>query len=96
MILFSSAGRASSVDALRAGLSRGSRDMSVSLGAYNVVGCLVLLLTGALLLAGQRMDSGAGRCRFTLIAACLALVAADAGTATAPGARCASAPSEAT
>jgi len=76
VILFSSAGRALSVDALRAGLSRGSRDMSVSLGAYNVVGCLVLLLTGALLFAVQRMDSGAGRRRFTLIAAGLALVAA--------------------
>jgi len=95
MILFSSADRASSVDALRTGLSRGSSDLSVSLGSDNVVGGLVLLLTGALLLAGQRRDSGADR-RFTVIAACLAPVAADARTTTAPGARCASTPAEAT
>ena len=111
VILFSSAGRVLSVEAVLAGLSRstsllrvcgvlavivglvtvlgslhdplsaqgydvGSSDLSVSLGSYNMVGGLVLLLTGALLLAGQRMDSGAGRRRFTLIAAGLALVAA--------------------
>ena len=111
VILFSSAGRAFSVDALRAGLPRGtsllrvwgllavvvgltavvgslqdplaargynvgSSDLSVSLGSYNVVGGLVLLLTGALLLAAQRMDSAAVRRRFTLTAAGLAQVSA--------------------
>jgi len=165
VILFSSAGRVLSVEAVLAGLSRstsllrvwgvlavivglvtvlgslhdplsahgydvGSSDLSVSLGSYNVVGGLVLLLTGALLLAAQRMDSGAVRRRFTLTAAGLALVsaaslyvqlgfsdpvlggsatsaayllclaavalAAAARTTTAPGARRASTPSEAT
>ena len=111
VILFSSAGRVLSVEAVLAGLSRstslvrvwgglavgvgavtvlgslhdplaergyavGSSDLSVSLRSYNVVGGLVLLLTGSLLLAGQRIDSGAGRRRVTLIAAGLALVAA--------------------
>lgn len=110
VILFSSAGRVLSVEAVLGGLSRstsllrvwgvltvlvglvavvgslsdplaargydvGSSDLSVSLGSYNVVGGLILLLTGALLLVGQRMGSGAGR-RFILIAAGLALVAA--------------------
>ncbi|WP_248581657.1 hypothetical protein [Nocardioides sp. InS609-2] len=110
VILFSSAGRVLSVDALRAGLSRGttllrvwgaltvlvglvtvvgsfddplasrgyvvgSSDPSVSLGSYNVLGGLVLLLTGTLLLAGQRMDAVAGR-RLTLTAAVLASLAA--------------------
>lgn len=135
-ILFSSAGRVLSVEAVLAGLSRstsllrvwgvlavivglvtvlgslhdplaargydvGSSDLSVSLGSYNVVGGLVPLLTGALLFAGQRMDSGAGR-RFTLIAAGLALVAAASlyvqlgFSDPVPGARRASTPSEAT
>ncbi|MCY7400422.1 MAG: hypothetical protein LH477_05595 [Nocardioides sp.] len=110
VILFSSAGRVFSVEAVLAGLSRsmwlvrvwsvlavvvgavavlgslhdplaargyvvGSSGLSLSLGSYNVVGGLVLLLIGALLLAGQRMDSGAGHRRVTLIAAGLALVA---------------------
>ncbi len=64
-------------------------------GDWAVVGGLVLLVTGALLLAGQRMDSAAGRRRFTLIAAGLALVAADARTTTVLGPRRASARSEA-
>jgi len=96
VILFSFAGRALSVEAVLAGLSRstslprvwgllavivgltavGRSGLSESLGSDNVVGGLVLLLTGALLLAGQRLDSGAGRRRFTLNAAGLALVAA--------------------
>ena len=111
VILFSSAGRVFSVEAVLAGLSRstsllrvwgvlavvvgavaalgslddplaarghalGSSDLSVSLGAYNMVGAVVLLLIGALLLVAQRMDSGASRRRLTLIAAGVAFVAA--------------------
>ena len=110
-ILFSSAGRVLSVEAVLVGPSRstsllrvwgllavivglvsvlgslrdplaargydvGSSDLSVSLGSYNMVGGVLLLLIGALLLAGQRMDAGAGRRRVILIAAGLALVAA--------------------
>lgn len=110
VILFSSAGRVLSVDAIRAGLSRGkalmqmwgglsallglvtivgslndplaargyqvgSGDLSVSLGEYNVVGGLVLLLSGALLLAAPRVGAVAGG-RLAMTAAGLALVAA--------------------
>ncbi|CAN5543689.1 hypothetical protein BH10ACT10_BH10ACT10_00560 [soil metagenome] len=110
VILFSSAGRVLSVEAVLAGLSRstsllrvwgvlaafvglvaalgslhdplaargygvGSSDLSVSLGSYNVVGGLVLVLIGALLLAGHLPATG--RRRFPLlVAAGLALVAA--------------------
>ncbi len=76
------------------GLSRDSSDLSVSLGSDNVVGGLVLLRTGALLLAGQRRYSSAGR-RFTLIAVCLAPFAAAPQTTTVLGARCALTPAEA-
>lgn len=110
VILFSSAGRVVSVDAMRAGLSRGrtlvqvwgglsvllglvtivgslndplaargyqvgSSNLSVSLGEYNAAGGLVLLLTGALLLAAPRVDAVAGG-RLAMTAAGLALVAA--------------------
>ena len=110
VILFSSAGRVLSVDALRAGLSRGrtlvlvwgalavllglvslvgslddplaarghqvgSTDLSLSLGEYNAVGSLVLLLTGALLLATPRVGATTAA-RLASTAAGLALVAA--------------------
>lgn len=110
MILFSSAGRVLSVDALRAGIPGGrtlaqvwgglsvllgiltlvrslndplaargyqvgSGDLSVSLGEYNAVGGLVLLLTGALLLAAPRVGAVTGT-RLAMTAAGLALVAA--------------------
>ncbi len=110
VILFSSAGRVFSVDALRAGLSRGipllrvwgvlavlvglvavvgslddplaargyaigSTDLSISLGSYNLVGGLVLLLIGALLLATTRLGAGAGA-HAAMVAAVLASVAA--------------------
>jgi len=110
VILFSSAGRVWSMDALRAGLSRGSTlvqvwgglsvllglvtvvgslddplaargyhvgsgDLSVSLGAYNSLGGLILLLTGALLLAVPRVGAAIGA-RIARTAAGLALVAA--------------------
>jgi len=110
VILFSSAGRVLSVEAVLAGLSRstsllrvwgvlavlvglvavvgslsdplaargydvGSSDLSVSLGSYNLVGGLVLLLIGALLLATPRLGAVAGG-RAPLAAAVLASVAA--------------------
>ena len=110
VILFGSAGRVLSVDAVRAGLSRGralvqvwgglsvllglvtlvgslndplaprgyqvgSGDLSVSLGEYNAVGGLVLLLTGALLLAAPRAGAVTGA-RLAMTGAGLALVAA--------------------
>ncbi|WP_338748364.1 Rv1678 family membrane protein [Janibacter alittae] len=111
MILFSSAGRVLSTDAIRAGLSRGipvlrswgvlamlvglvavvgslddplaasgyevgSSDPSVSLGAYNLGGGLVLLLIGVLLLAASRPGSGAGGRATAMGAAVTATVAA--------------------
>lgn len=111
MILFSSAGRVLSTDAIRAGLSRGvpllrvwgvlamlvglvavvgslddplaasgyavgSSDPSVSLGTYNLVGGLVLLLIGALLLAASRRGAGAGGRAVAMGAAGMATVAA--------------------
>ncbi|MFZ1411661.1 MAG: hypothetical protein WAS07_09395 [Micropruina sp.] len=110
VILFSSAGRVLCVDALRAGLSRGtvlvrvwgglsvlmglitivgslqdplaalgfqvgSAQPSVSLGEYNAVGGLILLLTGALLLAATRVGAVAGP-RLAMAGAGLALIAA--------------------
>ena len=110
VILFSSAGRVFSVEAVRAGLSRGtwllrlwgglatvvglvavvgslsdplaargydvgSGDLSVSLGSYNLVGGVLLLLIGALLLAAPGLDAGVGG-RAGMVAAVLASVAA--------------------
>lgn len=110
VILFSSAGRVLSVEALRAGLSRGgmlvqvwgglsallglitivaslddplatrgyqvgSSDLSVSLGEYNAVGGLALLVTGALMLAASHVGAVTGA-RLARTGAGLALVAA--------------------
>ena len=110
VILFSSAGRVLSVEALRAGLSRGrvlaqvwggismllglvtivaslgdplaarghqvgSSDLSVSLGEYNAVGGLALLVTGALMLAALHVGAATGA-RLAGTGAVLALVAA--------------------
>jgi len=110
VLLFSSAGRVLSVDALRAGFSRGralglvwgglsvllglitivgslndplaprgyqvgSGGLSVGLGEYNAVGGLVLLVTGALLLAAPRVGAVTGA-RLAMTGAGLALIAA--------------------
>lgn len=110
VILFSSAGRVLSVDALRArltgatwllrvwgvlavlvglaavvgslsdplaarGYNVGSSNLSVSLGSYNLVGGLVLLLIGVLLFAAPRLDAVTGA-RAATAAAVLASVAA--------------------
>jgi len=110
VILFSSAGRVGSVEAVRAGLSRGtwslrvwgvlavlvglvavagslndplaargydigSSDLSVSLGSYNLLGGVLLLLTGALLLAAPRLGAVVGG-RAATVAAVIASVAA--------------------
>jgi len=52
-----------------------SGDLSVSLGEYNAVGGLVLLITGALLLAAPRVGAVTGA-RLARTGAVLALVAA--------------------
>ncbi len=110
VILFSSAGRVLCVDALRAGLSRGTTliqlwgglsvlvgliaivgsfnrplaplgfqvgfaPLAVGLGEYNIVGGVVLLLTGALLLAAPRVAAVTGS-RLAMAGAGLALIAA--------------------
>jgi len=57
------------------GYQVGSSDLSLSLGEYNAVGGLVLLLTGALLLAAPRVGAVTGA-RLARTGAVLALVAA--------------------
>ncbi len=110
MVLFSSAGRVFSLDAVRAGLTSttillrvwgviavllgllatigslsdplaargydaGSSQPSVSLGSYNLVGGVVLVLVGALLLTAPRLGTAVGA-RATLAASVLASLAA--------------------